>query len=133
MITFAWRGSFTNPELNGLHAEGFAHEPADDDWWGRVHRHSLGWVCAREGAELVGFVNVAWDGAGHAFVLDTVTAAGVRSMGVGSRLVEVAAEQAREAGCDWLHVDFEEHLRHFYLDRCGFRPTAAGLIALNPG
>jgi hypothetical protein len=37
---------------------------------------------------------------------------------------------ARAAGCEWLHVDFEEHLRSFYVDRCGFRPTPAGLIAL---
>jgi hypothetical protein len=34
------------------------------------------------------------------------------------------------AGCEWLHVDFEEHLRGFYLESCGFTPTGAGLIAL---
>jgi hypothetical protein len=34
------------------------------------------------------------------------------------------------ARCEWLHVDFEEYLRSFYLDSCGFRPTPAGLIAL---
>jgi hypothetical protein len=31
-------------------------------------------VCARQGRELVGFVNVAWDGVVHAFVLDTMVA-----------------------------------------------------------
>src|ERR1700730_10494296 len=25
-----------------------------------------------------------------------------------------AARQARTAGCEWLHVDFEDHLRPFY-------------------
>jgi GNAT superfamily N-acetyltransferase len=84
----------------------------------------------RNGEELVGFVNVAWDGAVHAFLLDTLAAARVRRQGVGTRLVEVAVEHAREAGCDWLHVDFEDHLRGFYFDSCGFRPTQAGLIAL---
>jgi hypothetical protein len=28
-------------------------------------------------------------------------------------------------------VDFEEHLRGFYFDSCGFRPTDAGLIRLD--
>jgi hypothetical protein len=39
---------------------------------------------------------------------------------------------ARAAGCEWLHVDFDEELRAFYLDACGFEPTAAGLIHLRP-
>ena len=30
----------------------------------------------------------------------------------------------------WLHVDFEDRLQHFYVRRCGFRPTHAGLIEL---
>jgi hypothetical protein len=29
-----------------------------------------------------------------------------------------------------VHVDFEPHLGPFYLDRCGFQPTPAGLIRL---
>ncbi|KKD02159.1 acetyltransferase, partial [Streptomyces sp. WM6386] len=37
---------------------------------------------------------------------------------------------SRAAGCEWLHVDFEEHLRSFYFEACGFRETTAGLIAL---
>jgi GNAT superfamily N-acetyltransferase len=79
---------------------------------------------------LVGFVNVVWDGGVHAFVLDTVVALRNRSNGVGAALVKVAAEECRAAGCEWLHVDFEEHLRSFYFDACGFRETTAGLIAL---
>ncbi|GAA1382784.1 hypothetical protein GCM10009639_02270 [Kitasatospora putterlickiae] len=47
-----------------------------------------------------------------------------------SRLVAAAAANARAAGCDWLHVDFEPHLRDYYLDACGFRPTDAGLLRL---
>jgi hypothetical protein len=44
--------------------------------------------------------------------------------------VELAVEGARAAGCEWLHVDFEDHLRGFYFDACGFVPTNAGLIEL---
>jgi hypothetical protein len=34
------------------------------------------------------------------------------------------------ARCEWLHVDFEDHLREFYFDRCGFEPTNGGLVKL---
>ncbi|HEY7173776.1 MAG TPA: GNAT family N-acetyltransferase [Micromonosporaceae bacterium] len=130
-IEYAWRGEFTNAELNELHAEGFEHPVfADDDWSTPLNRYSLGWVCARDGDRLVGFVNVAWDGGVHAFVLDTLVAAADRHHGIGTRLVEVATENARAAGCEWLHVDFDPHLRSFYFDACGFRPTDAGLIQL---
>jgi len=82
-----------------------------------VEQHSLDWVCARDGSALAGFVNVAWDGDVHAFILDTL-------------VVAAAVQEARAAGCEWLHVDFEDHLRPFYFGSCGFTPTNAGLIAL---
>jgi hypothetical protein len=41
----------------------------------------------------------------------------------------MAAAAAREAGCEWLHVDYEASLTPFY-EACGFVPTAAGLIRL---
>ncbi|WP_406285175.1 GNAT family N-acetyltransferase [Streptomyces sp. NBC_00209] len=132
-ITYEWRGDFDNASVNALHAEAFGHAPDNTDWRARLHRHSLGWVCAREGDRLVGFVNVAWDGGVHAFVLDTMVAPDARGAGTGTALVATAVRGARMAGCDWLHVDFEEHLRPFYFDACGFRPTDAGLIALGPG
>ena len=127
-----WRGQFANAEANLLHAECFEHEPTDEDWWGRVNRFSLGWVCMRSQGRLVGFVNVAWDGGAHAFILDTMVTAGMRRRGHAARLVAEAARHAAAAGCEWLHVDFEPHLRAFYLEACGFTPTDAGLIRL-PG
>lgn len=130
MIRYGWRGDFDNVALNRLHAEGFDHGELDDDWWTQVNQHSLGWVCAHQGDELVGFVNVAWDGAVHAFLLDTVVAASSGRSGIGAALVSIAVREARASGCEWLHVDFEEHLRAFYLVGCGFRSTEAGLIAL---
>ena len=130
MISYEWRGEFTNARVNALHAEGFGHRPLDEDWKDQVSRHSLGWVCAVEGGELVGFVNVPWDGGVHAFIIDTMVAASAQRRGVGTRLIEVAAENARAAGCEWLHVDFEDELRPFYFASCGFTPTNAGLIAL---
>ncbi|HEX5116666.1 MAG TPA: GNAT family N-acetyltransferase [Pseudonocardiaceae bacterium] len=129
-VTYAWRGGFTDAALNALHAEGFGHDYLDIDWSATLHRHSLGWVCATDGDDLVGFVNVAWDGGVHAFVLDTVVATAFRRRGVGRQLVATAVEHARAAGCEWLHVDFGDHLTGFYFRACGFTPTNAGPIPL---
>jgi ribosomal protein S18 acetylase RimI-like enzyme len=129
-ITYEWRGEFDNAAVNALHAEGFNHRVLDVDWLSQVHRHSLGWVCARLDGDLVGFVNVAWDGDVHAFILDTMVAGNHRRSGIGAELVAVAAREARTAKCEWLHVDFDDALRSFYFDACGFKPTNAGLIAL---
>ena len=130
MIRYEWRGEFTNDAINRLHAEGFGHRLLDDDWWGQVNRHSLGWVVAYDGDELVGFVNVPWDGGIHAFIIDTLTTPRVQRQGIGTELVAVAARETAKAGCEWLHVDFDDHLAGFYFESCGFRPTQAGLIAL---
>ena len=129
-ITYEWRGKFTRTALNALHADGFEHRILDIDWWSQVNQHSLGWVCAYAGNDLVGFVNVAWDGDAHAFILDTLVATRTQRSGVGTELVRIAADHAREAGCEWLHVDFDDHLRDFYIEACGFTPTNAGLIEL---
>lgn len=125
-----WRGSFENLEVEALHAEGFGHPIGAYDWRGQVERNSLGWVTARGDENLIGWINVAWDGGGHAFILDTLVAGSARRQGVATRLVTLATDHARAAGCEWLHVDFEAELESFYLDACGFHPTPAGVIAL---
>jgi len=128
---YSWRGSCTNDELNALHAQGFGHRILTDDWERQLNQHSLGWVTARDQAgQLAGFVNLAWDGGVHAFLLDTLVSTGARHTGIGTTLVSVAVEGARAAGCEWLHVDFGDELRPFYFTSCGFVPTNAGLIAL---
>jgi GNAT superfamily N-acetyltransferase len=129
-VSYEWRGDFDNAEVNALHAEAFDHRPLDDDWKTQVETHSLGWVCARNGDELVGFVNVAWDGGVHGFLLDTMVLRHAGRQGIGTRLVEVAAAESRATACEWLHVDFDDHLRAFYFDACGFTPVNAGLIRL---
>jgi N-acetylglutamate synthase-like GNAT family acetyltransferase len=129
-ITYVWRDRFSNEALNRLHSEGFRHRVFNDDWWAQVNRHSLGWVCAKDADDLVGFVNVAWDGAMHAFILDTVVADACRHRGVATEMLAICVAEARKARCEWLHVDFEDHLRGLYFDRCGFVPTNAGLIKL---
>ena len=128
-----WRGEFDNDEVNRLHAEAFntrVYTTAEWDWRRLVQTHSLGWVTVRAGSELVGFVNVVSDGLVHAWIQDEMVAFSARRHGIGQALVVAAAHGAREAGCEILHVDFEDHLRSFYIDACGFTPASAGLLRL---
>jgi GNAT superfamily N-acetyltransferase len=133
-ISYAWRGEFGNAELNELHAEAFGTRVFSEtewNWRDQVERHSLGWVVARDaGGALVGFVNVPWDGLVHAWLQDTIVAERSRHQGIATRLVAVARDEAAGAGCEWLHVDFDEELRAFYIDTCGFTPAAAGVMEL---
>ncbi len=90
-------------------------------------------MTARSGdGALIGFVNVAWDGGDHAFLLDTKVRPDHQRRGIGTELARFAARHAQEVGCEWLHVDFDDPLGAFYYDACGFVPTPAGLIHL-PG
>nr|WP_132879097.1 GNAT family N-acetyltransferase [Tamaricihabitans halophyticus] len=100
-------------------------------WWDQISQHSLGWVSARDHRGLlVGFVNVAWDGGDHAFLMDTKTRGSHQRRGIATTVVGLAVARARAAGCAWLHVDFAPELGAFYFDACGFQPTDAGLIDL---
>ncbi|MEU6190150.1 GNAT family N-acetyltransferase [Nocardia sp. NPDC047038] len=128
-IDYRWRGALTDSELADLTRSHGGD--ADPGWWDRAARHSLGWVTARTGADaLAGFVNVAWDGGDHAFLLDPKVRSEWQHRGIGTELVARAAHGARTAGCTWLHVDFEDRLAPFYFDACGFRATTAGLLRL---
>jgi GNAT superfamily N-acetyltransferase len=91
---------------------------------------SATWASAHAGERLVGFVNLAWDGGVHVFLLDTAVHPEFRRRGIGRALVRCAVEDARELGARHVHVDFEERHGEFYR-RCGFRATAAGLLALD--
>ena len=128
-VTYRWRGPLADAEMVGLVS---AHGGrAVHGWWDQIRAHSLGWVTARRAdGVVIGFVNVAWDGGDHAFLLDTKTHGLFQHKGIGTRLVEVAVSHVRAAGCEWLHVDFESDLEPFYFEACGFRPTPAGLIHL---
>ena len=92
-----------------------------------VRQASLAYICAFKAAQLVGYVNLAWDGRAHAFLLDPTVHPSVRRMGVGRALVTHAVAAAKESGVEWVHVDFEPRLGDFYR-LCGFRPTDAGVI-----
>ena len=89
----SWRGDVTTTGSNRLHADAFGHRVfAASEWdWERIlERHSLGWVTARRGHELVGFTNVPWDGLVHAWLQDVMVASSVQRNGIGTGLVTAA-------------------------------------------
>ena len=115
-------------ELDKLFAASWRGPTARD--WNPVLRRSLTYVCAYQEQRLIGFVNVAWDGGVHGFVLDITVHPEMRRRGIGRELVSWAISVARDRNVEWLHVDFEPHLRRFY-ELCGFGPTEAGLLHLS--
>lgn len=119
-----------NDVLNALFSNAWGGESSKD--FSKILAHGLAHICAYDGDRLVGFVNVAWDGDAHGFILDTSVLKNYQLRGIATALVKHAAEAARQAGIEWLHVDYEPHLAGFYA-KCGFKPTEAGLINLKNG
>jgi ribosomal protein S18 acetylase RimI-like enzyme len=114
--------------LNELFATAWPdHAPRD---FAPVLERSLVYIAAFDGVQLVGFVNVAWDGGVHGFVLDTTVHRDHQRRGIGSALLREAAAASCEHGLAWLHVDFEPALAAFYR-AAGFAPTDAGLLRLD--
>ena len=124
-IEYAVSEPVSDLELNELFTASWpAHRPRD---FKAVLSHGMAYVCAYRGAKLIGFVNVAWDGKTHAFILDTTVHPEHRRQGIGKELVKQATGQARSRGVVWVHVDYEPHLKLFYAE-CGFRASEAGVL-----
>jgi GNAT superfamily N-acetyltransferase len=127
-IQYRVNPSVTNAELDGLYVVSWPnHHPPHD--WGPELERLLVFVGAYDGDELIGSVKLAWDGDIHAFLLEPTVRPDYRRRGIGRTLVEHAVAYARERSVQWVHVDFEPHLREFYR-ACGFRPTEAGIMRL---
>jgi GNAT superfamily N-acetyltransferase len=122
----------TNPPL-----ENVAMNALFSSAWGRPYtvdfqpefEAALCYIAAFDGLKLVGFVKLIGDAGVHAFLLDPSVDADYKRRGIGRELVARAVNYARDHGCEWVHVDFEDELEPFYA-ACGFRPTKAGLIQL---
>ncbi|MFI5710096.1 GNAT family N-acetyltransferase [Kribbella sp. NPDC051620] len=130
MIDYQVRFAVDDTALSTLHALAFESPVEVQPWAARLDRHALTWVGAFSNDQLVGFVQVCWDGGAHAFVLDTAVHPSYGRQGIGKELVRLAAEESKAAGCEWLHVDYEPHLVDFYVKACGFSPTEAALLRL---
>lgn len=122
-----------------IRVDPFPHQRDLDDLWRAtweidaiadfraVLTRSLVHIGAYEGDKLLGFANMAWDGGQHAFLVDVCVHPEHRNKGIGQRLVDKAVATARKRGVVWIHVDFEPHLKAFYLE-CGFKSIEAGIM-----
>ncbi len=125
-VVFLVRPEIDNDQMDALRIEGFENHVVGHDWTRQLER-SLLWIGAFDGDRLVGFVNLAWDGGVHAFMLDTAVAMTHRRRGIGTRLVREAIEAARaHGGIEWIHVDSDEVLMRDFYGPAGFTPTHAG-------
>lgn len=114
--------------LNDLMAKVWSEHTWTD--YNRVLAKSFCHITAYSGNELIGFINVAWDGNKHAFILDTSVCPDHQNNGVGKALVFKAIECCKNTSIEWIHVDYEERYEYFYHE-CGFtQKTAAALLNL---
>ena len=129
-IRYVVRGVIDNDAFNHVHAAAFGHRVLRWNWSRQFHQHSLSWVCGFEGDDLVGFVNLAWDGGVHAFLLDTAVLPDRQGNGIGRRLVEVVLDDGvKRAPLEWIHVDSSAELMDGFYGPAGFESTPAGLVA----
>lgn len=128
LITYLVSPEVTNDEMNELFFSAWNNQKETN--FKRILDHSLLYICAFSNKKLIGFINVAWDGGIHGFILDISVHSQYQRQGIGTNLVLKAVEEARKKELVWLHVDYENHLEGFYT-RCGFFHTKAGLIKLN--
>jgi ribosomal protein S18 acetylase RimI-like enzyme len=128
-IRYDLRPTLDPDQLNALFAAAWG---APKRGYERVFAHSFTWVAAWGGDELVGFVNVAWDGDMHFFLLDTTVHPTHQRKGIGRRLVEEAVGACRGHG-EWLHVDGDEELMRGLYEPAGFERTPAGVVDLTKG
>lgn len=74
-IAYSWRGALSDDEMVELVNSYGGHSA--QGWWDHIKPYTLGWVTARSSdGTLIGFVNVAWDGGDHAFLIRRPTATG---------------------------------------------------------
>ena len=75
----------TNDELNVLFASAWTeHQPRD---FAPVLQRSLAYFTAHHDGQLIGFVNVAWDGGLHGFIVDTTVHPDFQRRGIGLALL----------------------------------------------
>jgi GNAT superfamily N-acetyltransferase len=126
-ISYFQKATLDLAELQNLFARAWGGDgkPSYD----RVLERSFTWVTAHDGEHLVGFVNVAWDGGVHFFMLDTTVDPDHQGQRIGITLVRRAIDACRGSG-EWMHVDADEPLMERLYLPGGFHLAPAGLVSV---
>lgn len=90
---------------------------------------SLLYVIAYGDDDLVGFVRVVPCGLTRGFVLGPTVHPSMQGQGIGTALLDEAAEAAKADGMKMLIVEFRSDQREFY-QKAGFRHAASGIRTL---
>ncbi len=126
-ITYLINSPLENAALNELFSSAWG-KPYNLNFQAELNA-AMCYIAAFNGSRLIGFVKLIGDAGVHAFLLDPSVHKDYKRRGIGQELVARAVAVAKERGYEWVHVDFEDHLEPFY-QKCGFKPTKAGLIQL---
>jgi len=124
-VIYTVRAELDLDELQCLFSQAWGGR--DKPHYDRVLDRAFGWVAARHGDRLVGFVNMAWDGGVHFFLLDTTVHPEYQRRGIGLELVRRSIEACQGAGA-WMHVDADEELMQRLYLPAGFERSAAGTV-----
>jgi ribosomal protein S18 acetylase RimI-like enzyme len=126
-LTYATRAAVDLGELQALFARAWDGSGKPD--YDRVLSRSFTWVTAHDDERLVGFVNIAWDGGVHFFMLDTTVDPAYQRQGIGTELVRRAIDACRGHG-EWMHVDSDDELMERLYFAVGFAPATAGTVGV---
>lgn len=127
MIELQVSPTLTNEQMNQLFSSAWPnHKPRD---FRPLLERSLEYIATFDQAKLVGFVNIAWDGGVHGFILDTTVHVEYQRQGIGLMLLDEAKRIAEQHKLEWLHVDFLPEYESFYR-KAGYESILAGLLEI---
>lgn len=126
-ITYGERAELEPAELQDLFARAWTGGPKRG--YDEVLARSFSWISAHDEDRLVGFVNIAWDGGVHFFMLDTTVHPGYQRRGIGATLVRRAIAACSGRG-EWLHVDSDDELMTRLYLPAGFTSANAGIVSV---
>ena len=94
-------------------------------------RRSLGrtyaWAGCFDGDQLIGYADMVSDGVADAYIRDLVVHPDYQNRGIGSHLLSLLVETARDAGIRMVNTVFEPGLTEFYR-KAGFHLVSGGMI-----
>jgi ribosomal protein S18 acetylase RimI-like enzyme len=129
VVRYVLNGESDDESLNALFEEAWPHHTSTE--FAPLLAASLVYVIAYRDEALVGFVRVVACGPDRAFVFGPTVRPDCQHQGIGTALLNEAADAAEQHGVRMLHVEFNPQHREFFA-KAGFKHTAAGIRRLHP-